>query len=62
MGQCRRVPLIGPYLVQDVFLGAQVEMRQDARGADIGHRQTWLGDAHRQDGSWLPLTEPWEAG
>lgn len=37
-------------------------MGQDACGADVGHGQTWLGDAHRQDGSWLPLAEPWEAG
>lgn len=37
-------------------------MWEDACGADVGHRQAWLGDAHRQDGSWLPLTEPWEAG
>lgn len=37
-------------------------MWQDACGADIGHGQAWLGDAHRQDGSWLPLTESWEAG
>lgn len=37
-------------------------MWQDACGANVGHGQAWLGDAHRQDGSWLPLAEPWEAG
>lgn len=62
MGQGRRIPMTGPYLVQDILLGAQVEMWQDARGADVGHRQARLGDAHWQNGSWLPLAEPWEAG
>lgn len=62
MGQGRCVPSTGLYLVKDILLGAQVEMWQDARRANIGHRQARLGDAHWQDGSWLPFTEPWEAG
>lgn len=62
MGQGRHVPSTGLYLVQDILLGAQVEMWQDASGANVGHRQAWLGDAHWQDGSWLPLAEPWETG
>lgn len=62
MGQGRRIPTTGPYLVQDILLGAQVEMWQDACGADVDHRQARLGDAHWQNGSWLPLAEPWEAG
>ena len=47
-------------LVQDIILGAQVEMWQDVCGTDIGHGQAGLRDVHRQDGSWLPLTKSQE--
>lgn len=35
------------YLVEDVLLGAQVEVWQDAGGPYISHRQAGLGQAHR---------------
>lgn len=34
------------HLVQDVFLRAQVEVRQDSGQADTGHRQAGLREAH----------------
>lgn len=35
------------YLVEHVFLRAQVEVWQDSCGPNISHRQTGLGQAHR---------------
>lgn len=50
------------HLVQDILLGAQVEVRQDAGQAHAGHGQAGLGEAHGQQGSRLALTEAGEAG
>lgn len=35
------------YLVEHIFLRAQVEVWQDSCGPNVSHRQTGLGQAHR---------------
>lgn len=44
------------YLVEDVPLAAEIQVRQDPRGSDIGDRQAWLRDAGG-DQQGLSLTE-----
>lgn len=35
------------YLVEHIFLRAQVQVWQDSCGPNVSHRQTGLGQAHR---------------
>ena len=50
------------YLVEDVPLGAQVEVGQDAGGAHVGDRQAGLRQAHGEDGGLLALAQAGETG
>ena len=46
----------GWYLVEDVSLAAQVQVRQDAGRSHVGHRQAGLRDTGGHQGG-LPLTQ-----
>lgn len=54
--------LLCTYLVEDILLRAQVEVRQDAGQAHTGHGQAGLGEAHGWQRTGLALAEAGEAG
>lgn len=59
---CFGVTWCSLYLVEHIFLRAQVEVWQDSCGPDISHRQAGLGQAHRQGCGRFPFTQAGETG